>query len=139
MIVFDEYVIHRSQSYPFTDTALLNLECQCSIMESFKAHWFSSFRATYFHYFSAFTIISFVKLLRKVKLKEYEVTFSSVQFSHSVVSDSLQPHGLQCQGSLSITSSPKVYSNSYPLNWWCHTTISTSVVPFSSHLQSFPI
>ena len=36
------------------------------------------------------------------------------------------------------SSTPRVYSNSYPLSWWCHPTISSSVVPFSSHLQSFP-
>ena len=122
---------------------------------------------------------------------------SSVQFSHSVASDSFQPHGLQharppCPSStLAVFSSvkwsnwnksfrlftilefvriyntlssvqslscvplfetpglqharlpcpsptPRVYSNSCPLSWWCHPTISSSVIPFSSCLQSFP-
>ena len=62
---------------------------------------------------------------------------SSVQFSRSVVSDSLQPHGLQHARPPCPSPTPGVYSNSFPLSWWCHLTISSSVVPFSSHLQSF--
>ena len=63
---------------------------------------------------------------------------SSVQFSHSVVSNSLWPHGLQHSRPPCPTPTPRVYSNSCPLSQWCHPTISFSVVPFSSHLQSFP-
>ena len=59
-------------------------------------------------------------------------------FIRSAVSDSLQPHGLQ-QARLPCPSpSPRVCSNSCPLSWWCHQTISSSVIPFSSCLQSFP-
>ena len=61
----------------------------------------------------------------------------SVQFSYSVISSSLQPHGLQHARHLSPSSTPRVCSNSCPLSWWCHPTISSSVSPFS-HLQSFP-
>ena len=64
--------------------------------------------------------------------------FSSVQFSHSLMSDSLQPHGLQHTRPPCPSPTPRVYSNSYPLCWWCHPTISSSVIPFSSCLQSFP-
>ena len=64
--------------------------------------------------------------------------FSSVQFSRSVVSDSLWPHGLQHSRPLCPPPIPRVYSNSRPLSPWCHPTISSSVIPFSSHLQSFP-
>ena len=61
-----------------------------------------------------------------------------VQFSHSVVSDSLWPHGLQHgQASLSITA-PGVHSDWCSLSQWCHSTISSCVIPFSSRLQSFP-
>ena len=70
-----------------------------------------------------------------------ELTLSrgpSVQFSHSVVSDSFRPHGLQHSRPPCPSSTPRVYSNSCPLSRWCHPTISSSVVPFSSHLQSFP-
>ena len=62
----------------------------------------------------------------------------SVQFSCSVVSDSLLPHGLQ-HARLSYPSpTPRACSNSCPLSHWCHPTISSSVIPFSSCLQSFP-
>ena len=64
--------------------------------------------------------------------------FSSVQFSRSVMSDSLQPHGLQRNSLPCPSPTPGVCSNSCPLNRWCHPTISSSVVPFSSCLQSFP-
>ena len=63
--------------------------------------------------------------------------FSSVQFSCSVVSDSLRPHGLQHTRPHCPLPTPGVYSNSCPLNQLWHPTISSSVVPFSSHLQSF--
>ena len=61
----------------------------------------------------------------------------SVQFSHSVMSDSLRPHGLQHARLPYPSPTPRACSNSCPLNWWCYPTISSSVVPFSSHLQSF--
>ena len=69
--------------------------------------------------------------------KKY-IHICSVQFSHSVISDSLQPHGLQHARPPCPSSTPGVYSNSCPLSQWCHPTISSSVVPFSSCLQSFP-
>ena len=65
--------------------------------------------------------------------------FSSVQFSCSVMSDSLRPHGLQHARPPCPSPTPGVYSSSRPLSWWCHPAISSSVVPFSSCLQSFPI
>ena len=60
------------------------------------------------------------------------------QFSCSVVSNSLRPHGLQHARPPCPSATPGVYSNSCPLSQWCHPTISSSVIPFSSHLQSFP-
>ena len=62
---------------------------------------------------------------------------SSVQFSHSVVSNSLRPHGLQHTRPPCPSPIPGVYSNSCPLSWWYHPTISSSVISFSC-LQSFP-
>ena len=64
--------------------------------------------------------------------------FCSVQFSRSVVSDSLPPHGLQHARPPCPSPTPGVYSNSCPSSWWCHPTVSSSVVLFSSCLQSFP-
>ena len=61
-----------------------------------------------------------------------------VQFSCSVVSHSLQPHGLQHIRPPCRSPTPGVNSNSCPLSLWCHPTILSSVIPFSSHLQSFP-
>ena len=68
----------------------------------------------------------------------YIYTHISVQFSHSVVSDSLRPHELQHARSPCPSPTPRVHSNSRPLSWWCHPAISSSVVPFSSCPQSFP-
>ena len=64
--------------------------------------------------------------------------FSSDKFSHSVVSDSLWPHGLQHARAPCPSPAPRVYSNSCPLSQWCHPTSSSSVIPFSSRLHSFP-
>ena len=60
-----------------------------------------------------------------------------VQFNHPVMSSSLQTHGLQHSRLPCPSPTLGAYSNSCPLSWWCHPTISSSVVPFSSHLQSF--
>ena len=62
----------------------------------------------------------------------------SVQFSHSVVSDSLRPHGLQHARAPCPSPTPRAYPNSCPLSQWCHSTSSTSIIPFSSCPQSFP-
>ena len=63
---------------------------------------------------------------------------NSIQFNRSVVSDSLQPHGLQHTRLPCPSPTPRACSNSCPLSRWCHPTISSSVVPFFSCLQSFP-
>ena len=63
--------------------------------------------------------------------------FHSIQFSHSVVSDSLWPRGLQHARLPCLSPTPGAYSNSCPWSWWWHPTISSSVIPFSC-LQSFP-
>ena len=62
--------------------------------------------------------------------------FRSVQYS--VMSNSLQPHGLQHARPPCPSPTPGVYSDSCILSRWCHPTILSSIVPFSSHLQSFP-
>ena len=71
-------------------------------------------------------------------LSECVTGVHSVQCSRSVVSDSLQPQGLQHTRLPCPSPTPSVYSNSCPLSQWCHPIISSSVVPFSFHLQSFP-
>ena len=64
--------------------------------------------------------------------------FSSVQFTHSAVSNSLWLHGLQNARLPCPSPIPRACSNPHPLSQWCHPTISSSLVPFSSCLQSFP-
>ena len=64
--------------------------------------------------------------------------WSYLLFSHSVMSNSLWPHGLQHTRPPCSSSSPGACSNSCPLSWWCHPIISSFVVPFSSCFQSFP-
>ena len=66
------------------------------------------------------------------------IWFSTVQFSRSVVSNSLGPHELQHARPPCPSPTPGVYPNSCPLSWWCHLTTSSSVVPVSSCVQSFP-
>ena len=61
-----------------------------------------------------------------------------VQFSHLVMSDALWPHGPQHSRAPCPSPTPRVYPKSCPLSQWCHLTISSSVIPFSSCPQSFP-
>ena len=66
------------------------------------------------------------------------MVFSSVQFSCSVVSNTLWPHGPHHTRPPCPSPTPGVYSNSCPLSQWCHPIISSSVIPFSYLFQSFP-
>ena len=85
------------------------------------------------------TVILEPKKIKSVTVSTFAPSmFSSVQFSHSVVSDSLQPHGLQHTRPPCTSPTPRVYPNPCPLSQWYHPTISSSVIPFSSCPQSFP-
>ena len=83
-------------------------------------------------------LLSYFKIsISKNKIKsqfQYPQIFHSVQFSRSVMSNSLRPHGLQHARPPCSSPTPGVY----PLSQWCHPTISSSVVPFSSCHKSFP-
>ena len=92
-------------------------------------------------------MILIIHLVKFVTLKSPSIVISYhqyiciyVQFSCSVVSDSATPapHGLQHTRPPCPSPTPRAYPNSCPLSRWCRPTISSSVVPFSSHLQSFP-
>ena len=73
------------------------------------------------------------------KFLKYSVSqYQFIQLSHSVMSNSLRPHRLQYTRLPCPSPTPRAYSNSCPLSRWCHPTISSSVVPISSCLQSFP-
>ena len=84
-----------------------------------------------------YAIQLFVSYLFCLFLLNFCLYCSSVQFSLSVVSDSLRLHGLQQTRPPCPSSTPGVYSNSFPLSRWCHPTVSSSVIPFSSRLQTF--
>ena len=72
------------------------------------------------------------------RLTQGTKNYVSVQLSCSVMSDSLEPHEPQHAGPPCPSPTLGVYPKSCPLSWWCHPAISSSVVPFSSCLQSFP-
>ena len=97
-----------------------------------------------FHHWLLVQIPSFSKFWPVSLLPTFQgalrVTFlqSVSQFSCSVMSDSLRPHGLQHARPPCPSPTPRVYPNSCPSSQWCHPTISSSVVPFSSCPQSFP-
>ena len=76
--------------------------------------------------------------LKKQHSSDHKLQKGSFQFSYSVVSDSLQPYGLQHARIPCPLPTPGTYSNSCPLSWWCHPAISSTFFPFSSSLQSFP-
>ena len=71
--------------------------------------------------------------------QRWKALFTSVQFSCSVVSDSLRPHEWQHVRPPCPSPTSRVHSNSHPLSQWCHPAISSSVIPFSSCPQSLPV
>ena len=77
------------------------------------------------------------RVLECVAISFSKKVFSTVQFSRSVVSDSLRPHELQHARPSCPSPTPGVDSNPCPLSWWCHPAISSSLVPSSSCPQSF--
>ena len=98
-------------------------------------------------YTDSFILLSFSsKEIRQISSNKLEYrnaaaidtyTRKNTQFSCSVVSNSLQPHGLQHARPPCPSPAPRVYPTSCPLSRWCHPTISFTVIPFSSCLQSF--
>ena len=87
---------------------------------------------------NTYCMIPLYDVYRQFYRDSKQIQFSSIQFSHSVMSDSLWPHRLQHTRPPCPSPTPRVYSNSCPLSLWCHATILSSVVPFFSRLQSFP-
>ena len=89
----------------------------------------------YFHCFSIYFPWSDGTRYHDLHYLKLNHRISSVQFSHSVMSNSLWPHELQHIRPPCPSPTPGVYPKSCPLSWWCHPTISSSVVPFSSSLN----
>ena len=88
-------------------------------------------------YFSSHELWQINETLRIITLA-HSFLISSVQSSHSVMSKSLQPHGLKHTRLPCTSPTPRACSNSCPSSQWCHPTISFSVIPFSFCLQSLP-
>ena len=96
-----------------------------------------SFLYIYYSFSVSLKYFQIIKLKRKCPLLS-NIWLESVQFSCSVVSDSLRPYGLQHTRLPCPSPTPRACSNSCPSSRWCHPTISSSVVPFSFCLQPFP-
>ena len=108
---------------------------------SWPKYWSFSFNISLSSEYSgliSFGIDWFDLLAAHGTLKSLLQHHNSVQFSHSVVSDSLPPHESQHARSPCPSPTPAVHSNSRPSSQWCHPAISSSVVPFSSCPQSLP-
>ena len=82
--------------------------------------------------------MEYYSAIKRMKYCHVFATWMDLEFSRSVVSDSLWLYGLQLARAYCPSPTPGVYSNSCPFSCWCHPTISSSVIPFSFHLQSFP-
>ena len=99
----------------------------------------SSFFVIPLNFFNLIYLGDFERKRKSLLLKILgNIFFSQVQTSHSVMSDSLQHHGMQHAKLPCPSPTPRACSNSCPLSQWCHPTISSSVIPFFSRLQSFP-
>ena len=89
-------------------------------------------------YDSCLSTLLYILLLDTGSCTSHSIPFSSVQFSRSVMSDSLWPHELQHARPPCPSPTPGVHSDSCPSSQWCHPAILSSVVPFSSCPQSLP-
>ena len=109
---------------------LREIQCKCGLPSKYKQTTDSIF-----HLYGIFILVG--KGDKQDAQENYSI-FSSVQFSHSVVSDSLWPHESQHARPPCLSPTPGVHSDSCPSSRWCHPAISSSVSPFSSCPQSLP-
>ena len=121
-----------------------NLQIQIISLKKAVKHWHQfytvSFKNRRGKSSCQFILLSYYYLDTKtgeIQLKKLQTNISH-QFSHSVMSNSLLPHGLQHSRLPRPSPTPGACSNSCPSSWWCHPAISSSVVPFFSHLLFFP-
>ena len=91
-----------------------------------------------FYWFKLYWLVILKITLTLYSRDKFQLFISSVQFSCSVVSDSLRPHELQHARPPCPSLTLGVHSNSHPSSWWCHPGISSSVIPLSSCPQSLP-
>jgi len=118
----------------YNGTWYISDDPQSSIQSYFQYVWFRKERKVY-SFLRGFVFFSFLHVLKRFHWTVLVILCEinkSVQFSHSVVSDSLWPHEPQHARPPCPSSTPRVHSNSCPSSRWCHPAISSSVVPFSS-------
>ena len=121
-----------------TDLVLCNWVAKKNINQSDKWMWFlknymkENTQFSEVHIEGTYLMLESQRLSYKIRLQ------LTVHFSRSVVPNSLGPHGLQQARSPCPSPTPRVHPNPCPLSQWCHPTISSSVIPFSSCPQSFP-
>ena len=117
----------------------MNINCLSKTQRLFKSSGDNKTTTSLMFYGKCFMFYGWCFMGKKspsnMQLQSYSL---SVQFSRSVVSDSLRPHGLQHTRPPCASPTSGVYPNSCPLSWWYHPTISSCDIPFSSCLQSFP-
>ena len=123
--------------------------CMCACVSVFQGSWTGRFNSTcqtakkcsFLYLLLIHLIIFFIQFWKKICTYQLKVTlYIKILFllSRSVISDSLWPYGLQHARLPCPSPTPRACSNSWPLSWWWHPTILSSVVPFSSYLHSFP-
>ena len=121
-------------SVTYLHASLCDASCSsCAFSSSSSVVLCVSFKTFSYSCDILWKIVRYLRFFTSMSLLQ----FSSVQFSHSVMSDSLQRHESQHARPPCASPTPRVYPNSCPLSRWCHPTISSSLVPFSC-LQSFP-
>ena len=108
-----------------------------SLNVKFKEQYKRGHTDTYIATLKMWVVPGVQKMASSQGVANLEASENSVQVSHSVVSNSLGPHGLQHARPPCPSPTPRACANSCPSSWWCHATISSSAVPFSSCLQSF--
>ena len=122
-----------SPSMHIQDWFPLGLTCLISLLSKGLSRVFSNITVQKHQFFGIQASLWFNSHIHTWLLEK-----PSIQFSHSVVSNSLRLHGLQHARLPYPPPTPGASSNSCPSRWWCHPTISSSVIPFSSRFQSFP-
>ena len=121
-------ILHTSVIHPWSSPRWVNV-----MLLTFSVLWKHAFTAS-----KAVTSYFFSTLTTFKHLPGLSSSVSSVQFSRSVVSDTLRPHESQHTRPPCPSPTPGVHSDSRPSSQWCHPAISSSVVPFSSCPQSLP-
>ena len=134
--------IIATNSFPVTKEKSLIFPMKPSLGPNLKPNFLIMWKAAFAvvkNMNSGFQLFRFKSwLCHMLAVWSYLTCLVSLLFSLSAVSDFLQPHGLQHARLSCPSPSPRICSNSYPLSQWWHPAISSSVIPFSSGLQSFP-